>query len=98
MLAVEAFDSLVEAKIVIEDRRNTPHHPAAPLEPRGAHTGRYGAEAKERLTARLSHDEWTDKRCPGSLRAALVMEITDAAVPARIGLRPLIRLQGLQEP
>ena len=57
------------------DRRSEkhPHHPVAPLEPRAAHTGRYGAKAKERLTARLSHGEWTDKRCPGSLRVALVM-------------------------
>jgi transposase InsO family protein len=100
VLAVEAFDSLPEAKIVIEDWRKTynqlrPHSSlgwktAAALEPRLEDPGRLRGRLED-LRQPDSHSEWTDER--GPVNEACVPGT--AALTGRLGLRGLRPHQGV---
>jgi hypothetical protein len=62
VLSVEAFDSLHEAKIVIEEWR-TLQLPKAALEPRVSDARGLGGRLED-LRQADSHGEWTDERGP----------------------------------
>ena len=59
VLAVETFDSLLEAKTVIETLEKHLQHDPAALEPRLEDAGRLRGRLKD-LRQPDSHSEWTD--------------------------------------